>query len=225
VDIERDEQPRDSGMSIVELVTAMAIFTVILSIFLAGLISMAHTTARATQVVDASDSLRASFQALDKQIRYASSINRPGVGPSGSWYVEFVATDLPDGQLPLCTQWRYDPTARTLGYRTWRDDPGSSVSDWRIVAFGVTNDTGAGQVPFGFRAAGDPSAAGTVTARQELTVSLVVDADPGPGGTVQSDVATAFVARNSSDASPSNADVDADGQSDTPVCTSHLSRP
>ncbi|MCB2175885.1 MAG: hypothetical protein KQH57_08755 [Actinomycetales bacterium] len=216
---ERDEVPRDEGMSIIELVTAMAIFTVVLSIFLAGLISMARATARSTAVVDASNSLRGSFQALDKQIRYASSINRPGVGASGAWYVEFVATNLPNGQQALCTQWRFDPTAQTLAYRTWRDDPGSTVSVWRTVGFGLTNDTAAGDVPFKFEVAG------AVYAKQGLEVNLTIASAATRGGAVEADVSTAFVARNSSYDSPSNLDADADGQSDNPVCTSHLSRP
>lgn len=209
----------DQGMGVIELVTAMAIFSVVLVVFIGGLISMARTTARATSVADASDDLRRTFHALDKQVRYSSSINRPGTGSSGSWYVEFVATALPDGQESLCTQWRFDPTAQTLAYRTWRDVSVATVSDWKVVAYDLTNDIAGGDLPFVF------DAAGGVYNRQRLTVSMQVTADSGPAGEVKSDVETVFVARNSSYLSPSNPDLDSDGISDTPVCASHLDRP
>lgn len=213
------EEARDGGMSVIELITAMGIFTVVLAVFLGGLVTMARGTTRATQVADTSDSLRATFQAMDRQIRYASSINRPGTGASGAWYVEFIATELPDSQDPLCTQWRFDPTAQTLAYRTWRDTPSSTVTPWHTAAHGVSYDSSSGQRPFTFT-----PASGTHY-RQQLTV--VVNIGPGavPGAEVTGDVSTVFVARNSSETSPSNPDANGDGASDAPVCTSHLSRP
>jgi prepilin-type N-terminal cleavage/methylation domain-containing protein len=213
------EETRDAGMSLTELIIAMAIFTIVITVFTGGLMTMARSTARTFEVTDASNSLRTTFQHLDRQIRYASSINSPGVGSSGSWYVEFLTTSVPDGELPICTQWRYDPTAETLAYRTWRDDSSSAVSNWRVVAEDVRNDTASGQDPFVYHRANG------VYTRQRLDVAVFVASDPNPGGDVDADISSTFVARNSSFESPSNPDVDADGTSDTFVCTSHLSRP
>lgn len=213
------ENAREDGMSIMELVVAMAIFTIVITVFTGGLMTMARSTARTSEVTDASNSLRLTFQHLDKQIRYASSINSPGVGGSGSWYVEFVTTSVPEGELPICTQWRYDPTAETLAYRTWRDDSSSVVSSWRVVAQDMRNDLVGGQAPFVYHRADG------VYTRQRLDVAVFVASDPNPGGDVDADITTTFVARNSSFESPSNPDVNGDGVSDTFVCTSHLSRP
>lgn len=208
-------------MSLMELIVSMAIFLVVLTVFVSGLLSMSQATVRAQAVTNAGDAVRASFQTMDKQIRYASSINFPGAGGSGSLYVEFITEAQPDGQDPLCTQWRYDPTARTLAYRTWRDVTSGTVSAWRVVATDVRNATGATPDP-PFQLV----PAGTSYVRQQLVVN--VDAGrgaAGPQALTGADVQTVFVARNSSTTSLSNLDMNGDGSSDNPVCTSHLERP
>ena len=215
---------KDAGLTLVELLAAMGIFTIVIVVFMGGLITMTRSTVRAQDVTDAGDAVRMAFQTMDKQIRYASAVNRPGVGPSGSHYVEFIATSLPDGQDPLCTQWRFDPTARTLAYRTWRDIPTGTPTAWRVIANDVRNDLTASppDVPFAF----DPAGSAGLT-HQQLRVS--VDVGRGVAGSTEvvgADVSTAFVARNSSYSSQSNSDTTpADGVSDHPICSSHLDRP
>lgn len=203
----------DDGLSLVELVVAMAIFSIVLGIYFGALISMAQTTARAQGAVDASDALRATFNAMDHQVRYATSINRPGMGASGAWYVEFEATDLPDGAPSICHQWRLDPASQEMAYRTWKQgDP--TVGSWRGVSWDVVSPS-AGS-PFTFR----PASATEL--RQSLTVSLRVE---GRDAAVLAEQTTTFVARNSSQNSPSHLDADGDGASDTPVCLTVMGRP
>lgn len=218
----RDRAEREAGVSLMELVVSMAIFLVVLTVFISGLISMSQATVRAQGVTNAGDAVRGAFQAMDKQIRYAASINYPGKGPSGSQYVEFVTDAQPDGQPSLCTQWRYDPTARTLAYRTWRDVVSGTASSWRPVAFDVRNAMGGATPNPPFRLI----PAGASYVRQQLVVT--VDAGRGTAGAnavTGADVATIFVARNSSNSSQSNSDLNGDGTSDSPVCSSHLERP
>ena len=159
----RREESEDSGFTIVELVVAMSIFTIVLAIYFSALISMSKTTVRAQGAVDASDALRATFNVLDHQVRYASAINIPGKGTSSSaWYVEFEATKLPQGAPNMCYQWRLDPTTHVLSTRTWTEDGTSVVTAWRGVSWNVQAAGGAS--PFEFT-----PAVGTVT-RQSLTV-------------------------------------------------------
>lgn len=211
-------QQRDEGFSLLELIISMGIFMVVLAVFIAGMLTMTKDTVRSQDVSDASDSTRLAFQTMDKQIRYASSINFPGVGSSGSQYVEFITTAQPDGLAPMCTQWRYDPTAHTLAYRTWRDLPTGTVSSWRQVAAEVQNAMSGptAKPPFALQAAG-----GTYL-RQQLTVTVQAG---GTGRGIAAETATVFVARNSSGSSPSNDDLNGDHQSDTLICSSHLGRP
>lgn len=207
-------QDGDSGLTIIELVVAMSIFSIVLAIYFSALISMSHTTVRAQNTVDAADALRATFNSMDHQVRYASSINRPGKGASGTWYVEFESTNLPENQPAMCYQWRYNPTTKIAAYRTWSQGGTNVVTDWHAVSWDVVSSTGGS--PFAFT-----GALGAVQ-RQSLTVSMRVD---GPASEVLADQQTTFVARNSSYKSTSNPDVNNDGASDTPVCSPKMDRP
>lgn len=203
----------EEGLTLIELVVSMMIFTIVLGIYFSALMSMSRTTVEAQDTVDAADNLRATFNALDHQVRYATSINRPGTGPSGAWYVEFEATDLPDNQPALCYQWRFDPAAESTAYRLWTQDGVSSAGDWHTVSWDI--QAADGLDPFEFSPAG-----GTIL-KQTMTVNFqVVGARTGEVA-AQS---TTFVARNSSYQSPSNEDANHDGVSDTPVCLSGMSR-
>ena len=214
------DETRDEGLSLIELVVAMSIFTVVLSIYFGALISMSHTTVRAQDSVDASDALRATFNTLDHQARYATSINRPVQGSSLAWYVELEATNLPDGEKPICYQWRLDPATKVLSTRTWTEDGTSVVTAWHGVSWRVTsgnvNGAGAAVSPFVFEPAGSSKL------RQQLTVHLTVDgATTGRLG----EQSTTFIARNSSSKSPSNLDANNDGVSDNQVCMTGMDRP
>jgi type II secretory pathway pseudopilin PulG len=198
----------------VELVVAMSIFSIVIAIYFSALISMSKTTVRAQDSVDASNALRATFNVLDHQVRYGSSINRPGQGASGAWYVELEATDLPQNAFPMCYQWRLDPATHVLSTRTWTEDGTSVATAWHGVSWNV--QAGGGASPFEFA-----PASGAVL-RQSLTVHLTVD---GLTTGQLADQETTFIARNSSSSSQSNKDLNGDGASDNPVCTAGMSRP
>jgi len=215
------DEARDAGLTLVELVVAMSIFTIVLSIYFSALISMSHTTVRAQDGVDASDSLRATFNTLDHQVRYATSINRPVTGSSGAWYVELEATNLPNGAKPMCYQWRLDPATNVLSARTWREDGVSSVTAWHDVSRDVKSGnvvSGVAVSPFQF------TPASATVLRQSLTVHLTVD---GPGTSKLADQATTFIGRNSSVDSPNNSfvDVNHDGVNDKAVCMAGMDHP
>lgn len=209
----RRDDPGDAGLSLIELIVAMMIFGVVLAIYFGALISMANTTRKAQTSVDASDALRATFNALDHQVRYASSVNRPVQGGAGRWYVEFEATKLPNGAPNMCYQWRFDPTSKVISYRTWSENV-ATVGPWRGVAWDVVSP-GSGS-PFVF------SAATPFVLSQSLTVTLRVE---GVASAVLAEQSTTFVARNSSNDSITNKDNNGDGVSDTEVCTSRMDRP
>lgn len=209
----RGEEPDDEGVSIIELVVAMLIFSVLMSVYFGALISMANTTTQAKNSVDASNALRSAFNALDHQVRYATSVNRPVMGVSGAWYVEFEVTDLPENAPNMCYQWRLDPSSNVISYRTWKED-GVTVTAWHSVAWDVVAPGGGS--PFEFGMATDDILA------QKLTVNLQVVEQ---SGNVLAQQGTTFVARNSSEGSLSNDDVDGNGVSDNEVCTDRMDRP
>ena len=205
----------DAGLSLVELIVSMGIFTIIVSVFLAGVVVMTKNTTRAQAVGDSGDAVRKVFQRLDKDVRYAAAINGAGAGSPGTYYVEYLITAVDPGLKPLCTQWRYTASTRLLEVRTWRDVPSPAVSSWRTMATNVRNDlTTVAQRPFAF------TPAGPMYQRQQLRVFL--DVSPGATGATGrkgAQLDSVFVARNSSSSSQSNRDdTPADGLSDNPVC-------
>lgn len=202
-------------MSLVELLVSMGIFMTIVSVFMAGVVIMTKNTTRAQAVGDSGDAVRKVFQRLDKDVRYAAAINRPGAGAAGTYYVEYLTTAVDTGLKPLCTQWRYTASTRKLEVRTWRTIAVPTPTAWRTMATNVRNDlTVVAQRPFEF------TAAGAMFRKQQLRVYL--DVSPGATGATArkgAQLDSVFVARNSSELSQSNADAaPADGLSDTPVC-------
>ncbi|MEP7763983.1 type II secretion system protein [Sanguibacter sp. 25GB23B1] len=209
----RDQERDDTGMTLVELIVAMGIFTVVIAVFMAGIVVMTKNTARAQAVADAGDEVRRVFQRLDREVRYASAINRPGTGSSGAYYVEYLVSAVEAGKQPMCTQWRYVPATGTIERRTWANvTSGASPSAWSTLANRVRNDL-ATQKPFEF------TPAGSINASQQLRVFL--DVGPGAGGPDArkgAQLDSQFVARNTDTSTTTNADIDNNGASDTPVC-------
>ncbi|WP_129338296.1 PulJ/GspJ family protein [Cellulomonas endophytica] len=208
----------DGGMTLVELLVAMSVFTVVLAIAMSAVVSMTRGTAVAAQLADAQQGTRTAFQRLDHQVRYAEAVNRPGAGPSGAVYVEWRtgAVSTPTGTAQ-CTQWRYDPTARTLARRSWPDVTAPTVQDWQVMVTDVLRPASApATYPFVVAPATE------TRRRQTLTLTLLVG--PGENG-ARVTTSSVFAARNSSTGSVSNADADGNGASDLPVCLSLVGRP
>lgn len=185
----------DAGVTLVETLVAMGIFSVVMSIFMAAVISMVGSTGRVNNTADASDGVRAAFLRLDRQVRYADALNQPVLSASGNWYVEFRTSQRANGQPTLCTQWRYDPAARVLQYRTWNDGS-TPTSTFRTVTTRV-RPVAAGASPFTVQKASADYL------NQKLTVVVASGAGAGPSAG-RASMQTSFVARNSSLSSPSN---------------------
>ena len=200
----RDPDP-DHGFSLVELAVAMAVTSLLLAAVGAALVAVIGAYGRVQDTSLAADRGRVLLDRFDRDLRQVSAINRPG-SVGGRVYVEYE-TDVADTGIPsTCTQWRLDTAAKRLDVRTW---PATATTAPAFVpaASGVANDP-VTQPPFGFAPAGGDAV------HQQLTVTLRLALARG-----QALTRATVTARNSSPASPSNADADGDGASDTPVCT------
>lgn len=205
-------------MTLVELIVAMGIFTVIIAVFMAGVVVMTRDTARAQAVSDAGTEVQGIFQRFDRDVRYASAINLPWFGSgagAGSYYVEYLVSAVEGGTAPQCTQWRYVPGTGgkngVLQRRSWPDGSvPSPLPAWRTEASNVRNDlTQPAQRPFQM----------SVTLKQQLRV--VLDVGPGPAGAQARKGAgldAFFVARNTTDLTATRTDKNGDRLSDSPVC-------
>ena len=207
---------RDKGMSLIELLVAMGIFTFVIAIFMSGVVAMTRNTSQAQAVSDATTAARKALDQFDRQVRDSTAINRPGAGVTGAYYVEYLVPSLAAVGTPVCHQWRYDPIARTLDTRSWADSATPTPSGWSTVATDVRNDLSTPDPPFVFTMAGTPSV------RQQLTVTL----DIGPAQRAGAQVSATYAARNTSAATTTQNDISpVDGQSDTPVCQAGVGRP
>lgn len=182
-------------MTLVELIVAMGIFTVVIAVFMAGLVVMTRNTARAQVTADAADSVRRVFQRLDKEVRYADAINAPGAGVSGARYVEFrtPATVSASGVV-MCTQWRWVPSTSTIESRVWPDSS-ATLPGWSTVATHVVNDPAVVGYPFQMI----PASTAAKHPRQTLQFSLLLESNASTG---QVSTQSLLVARNSSPDSP-----------------------
>jgi prepilin-type N-terminal cleavage/methylation domain-containing protein len=201
----------DSGFTLIELIISIGIFAIFLGIVLTSVISLTKTSTKIQVTAQSASGELAVFQRLDRQIRYADSINFPGVGATtGDTYVEFrtPASSSPTNAT-LCTQWRFDPTAHVIQSRTWTDTTGATLGPWETDLTNVANDGGA-SYPFLLT----PASNGGSTYQQH-TLTL----DVGNTAVKGASVSTTYVARNSSISSPSNTDDSVVGVSDIPICT------
>jgi prepilin-type N-terminal cleavage/methylation domain-containing protein len=210
----RPSRGGESGFTLMELLVAMVIFTVFIVVVLTTIVAVSRSAVRTQLVGQSTNSTLVVFGIMDRQVRYADSINFAGLGTLGDRYIEFrvPATSTVGGLKAICYQWRYSISNARLESRQWNEGDTSTMTAWSPKLTDVAND-------------GDPThpfqlvpANGSDKPRQQLTLTI------NPGANAQSagaSMSTTFIARNSSSdplKSPSNNPL-------TPVCTFGGSRP
>ncbi|WP_167050536.1 type II secretion system protein [Salinibacterium sp. ZJ77] len=207
----------DRGLTLTEVLISMLLFSFVIVISGMAVVNLARASTDARMRSESATNVLLAYQSLDRQIRYASSINFPGVAPSGASYIEFIVprgsrspnVDGSDPTHDLCVQWRYIPSSGTLQTRQWEATASPSLPTFATRATLIETPASA-TYPFTMIPA---KAGGAVT----QSLRLVLEAG-GANEKSRTKVNTQLVARNSSLGSPSNADANNDGQSDTPVC-------
>lgn len=214
-----DSAPRDSGYTIMEVIVSIGIFTLFIAMMLTTIVAVSQSGTRTQLVGESTNGAITVFGALDRQARYADSINYPGTSTSGKRYVEFrTPAESTVTRITTCTQWMFDPTQATISSRTWPDTVGSAAAPWVVRLSNVIDDQRPGSpYPFRLMPAGIEG-----SSMQQLVVGLHAGNKALDEG---AQFSSSFVARNSSIRSPSNADVDGNSSSDTPVCVRSGSRP
>jgi type II secretory pathway component PulJ len=136
----RDER----GDSLIELIVGMTIMVVFLAMFSASIVMISRTSSHAEAVESTASDVNFAFLRLDKQVRYAASISKPGTaGAASDWYVEFLTTNTGSSK---CTQLRLATDVSELQARTWTvTEAGySDLTAWTpygnsVTSGGVTN--------------------------------------------------------------------------------------
>ncbi len=183
----------DAGLGLVEVVVAMAAFSVVLAVFVRAVGIMTSTTARVRTTADAVTDARAATDLLERQLTPASATNT-AVAVAGTWYLEFATDAVSAGTDRRCTQWRYRAAAGLLQYRTWSTVT-LAPTDWTTVSDVVVNDP-VTQPPFTVL----PSDGSFTLPRVAVDLRL-----QGPGGSVVQ-AQGQYTLRNSLDAPPPGPD-------------------
>lgn len=183
----------DAGFSLIEVLSAVAVMGVFLTIFTSSLILMFGSSNRSQAVAHTSQEVNDAFTWLDRQVRYASYIGQPGqdTADQSNWYVEFQNSNTTPA---TCYQLRVDQSAEQLQVRSWAD--GGSPGSWQPLASGVTNGGSAGSDrPFAVTDAS--SAVGSA----QLSVDLVTQEGSGSDSATTQDQLN-FTALNTNTATP-----------------------
>jgi prepilin-type N-terminal cleavage/methylation domain-containing protein len=186
---------RDDGFTTIEMVVALVVFGVFLSMFSGAIWGVYKSSNRTQAVVHTSEQISQAFLTLDREVRYASYIAAPGQVSSdaNNWYVEFQDTT---SATPLCYQLRISQSAGQLQQRTWTT---GSPSAWQPLAGGVANGATAAGAAQPFITA----AASASVKSAQLTLNLTDSEDATGEGTSTLSTFT-FTALNSSLSSPTS---------------------
>lgn len=177
----RDAQ---AGVTLVELMVTMFVFTIFLGIVLSSLIGLTKASTQAQTVARSSTGVLDIFQKFDRAIRYADVINPPGDTINGR-YVEFRVPAAAAGSPATCTQWRYVPLKNIIQSRQWKDGAASPSIPFNTKLSYVFDD--GADYPFILTPAGGGSD------MQQLTLTV----DAGNAAQKGALISTKFVARNS----------------------------
>lgn len=174
--------PGDAGLTLVDLLVAITIIAVFVTMFTATLGALRGSVASTHAISRTVDASTTAMGALGNQARRAMSISQPGAA-GGYWFVEWssVTPGVAD-----CVQTRMG--FGVLQQRTWNlagDGQPVDMSGWNTVAHGV--DATGGADPFTLHPADGPFK------QQRLTVRFTAAQDTADGP-VQADVEETFTA-------------------------------
>jgi prepilin-type N-terminal cleavage/methylation domain-containing protein len=79
----------DAGMSLVEIMVAMGIMSVVMVTATAGLAQIYHSVNESQNTAEAQAQVTRAFERLDQEIRYARGISTPAT-LDGDYYVEYL---------------------------------------------------------------------------------------------------------------------------------------
>ena len=186
----RDER----GMTLVELLVAMFVLSIVTAIFGSTLASVQSAVVREDRYSQANDQVRLAMEQLDREIRSGNVLYDPATPLAGYlpyYYVRiYTQTNAPTRGGYVCSMWQIDTNQRLLTQRWSPANPNGTTTGWRVVATGVVN-----------RALSEPAFqldADPMKGNRTLNVTLAVNADLTHSPTQTVRLNAALTARNTS---------------------------
>jgi prepilin-type N-terminal cleavage/methylation domain-containing protein len=139
-------QPEE-GFTLVEMVVAMGILSLVLIVFFSTLSAIQGAVARQDNLSQTNDQARLALQELDREIRSANIIYDPatesykpsGIAVSGFALRAYTQSNYGTGRSTyVCALWQIT-TSQALQVRTWPPQQPSQATAWRTVAEGIVN--------------------------------------------------------------------------------------
>lgn len=131
----------DDGASLVDLLVASVVLTVVLTTAGLALAGLIRASARLEATTGASTQARAVTAAVSRSLGPASQVNPPTVVGSAT-YLEARTDAVAAGGASFCTQWRVRTDTADLAVRTWPAGT-TDASGWTTLATGVRVPAGA----------------------------------------------------------------------------------
>lgn len=194
----------DAGVTMVDLMVAMAIMSIVGGFVTGGLVQLYQMTDVTDRMDEAQTQVSLAYAALQPELGAAFDISEPGAGAGGDPSVEYVTQDS-TGQR-ICHQLRL--TGGQLNLRQWPASATAaataSAATWRKLASGLTAPTTADPDPSAaapqvlhFPDFSTPSLANLPSATPlQLRIRLTATAS-GAKGSTRRDSQTTIVAANS----------------------------
>jgi prepilin-type N-terminal cleavage/methylation domain-containing protein len=137
----------EDGMTLVELLVAMAILSIVSLVFTSTLSSVQRAVVEEDVRIRLNDQVRLAVQSIDRLVRSGNILYDP-VDESGNDPYDATATgymfriytqaEQTASQDARCALWLVDDQERLL-YRTWPILAPEDASNWTVVAEGVVN--------------------------------------------------------------------------------------
>jgi prepilin-type N-terminal cleavage/methylation domain-containing protein len=133
----------DHGFTLVELLTAMMVLSIVMVVFGTVFASVLGSVTREDNLSQTNDQARLALEQLDREIRSGNVLYDPANETADPGYILRVytqsnATTRTPNPGFFCTLWKIDTSKRLL-WRTWPPLQPEDASNWRVIATGVVN--------------------------------------------------------------------------------------
>jgi prepilin-type N-terminal cleavage/methylation domain-containing protein len=136
----------ERGMTLVELVVAMAILSIVMLVMTSTLASIQRAVVEEEVRGRLNDQARLALQSLDRLVRSGNILydpvdesgNDPYGAATGYLFRVYTQAEQAENEDPRCALWLVNDQQQLL-YRTWPVLDPDAASDWTIVAEGVVN--------------------------------------------------------------------------------------
>jgi prepilin-type N-terminal cleavage/methylation domain-containing protein len=198
----------EAGFTLLEMMISVSLFAVFMAAMVPSMFELQAPTVVIEGIGNTQSHVNLAFATLDREVRYASTINQPAASPSADddWYVEFESTYTGTG---ICTQLRYQISNGELDQRTWQDNGATAtgLSGWETMADGLATGADVSYPNVPDIATTSPFTFYAVTGiyiRQRLGIQLTAVAEGSANKLITSTTALIFTAVDSSSSSSTN---------------------